>query len=53
MKSGVKRTYSDPAIRCPRIYLKIVRHMMQAGLVRFKLSQPKCRVGRFAVNKKE
>ena len=25
---------------------------MQAGLVRFQISQPKCRVGMFAVNKK-
>lgn len=52
MKSGVKRIYSDPALRCPRIYLKLVRRLMQVGLVRFQTKKPKCRVGLFAVNKK-
>ena len=52
MKSGVKRIYSDPALRCPRTYLKLVRRLMHSVLVRFQIKRPKCRVGMFAVNKK-
>ena len=49
--SGVRQTYSDPVLRCPRRYLKLVRRLQGAGLVKF-LTTCDERVGVFAVKKK-
>ena len=52
-KSGVRRVYTDPGLRCPRTYLKLVRRLQAAGLVKFTTAaECECRVGMFAVEKK-
>ena len=50
-ESGVRRVYTDPGLRCPRTYLKLVRRLHAAGLVKFT-TECECRVGMFAVKKK-
>ena len=42
--------YTDPGLRCPRTYLKLVRRLHAAGLVKFT-TECECRVGMFAVKK--
>ena len=51
ISSGVRRVYTDPGLRCPRRYLKLVRRLHSAGLVQYALDC-ECRVGMFAVKKK-
>ena len=49
--SGVKKIYTDPALRCPRRNPKLVLRLMHCGLVKFATSCA-CRVGIFADTKK-
>ena len=50
-KSGVRRVYSCDNLRCPRTYLKLVKRLHAAELVKFT-AECECRVGMFAVKKK-
>ena len=51
IKSCVCSVYTDPVLRCPRTYLKLVRHLHAAGLVKFT-TECECCVGMFAIKKK-
>ena len=50
-QSGVRRVYTDPGLRCPRTYLKLVRRLHAAGLVQFA-TECECRIGMLALKKK-
>ena len=51
VESDVRRAYTDPGLRCPCTYLKLVRRLHGAGLVKFT-TECERRVGMFAVKKK-